>query len=53
MTWNDIPRDPSRSTLRQFAGLCVVVFGALAAVHYTRGHPARAAGFAALSRGFR
>ena len=30
MTWNDIPRDPPRHTLRQFGGLCLAVFGLLA-----------------------
>jgi hypothetical protein len=30
MRWSDIPFDPSRKTLRQFAGLWLVVFGGLA-----------------------
>ena len=30
MTWNDIPRNPSTATLRQFAGLWLVFFGGLA-----------------------
>ena len=30
MRWNDIPFDPARATLRQFAGLCLVVFGGMA-----------------------
>lgn len=29
MTWKDIPRNPSRSTLRQFAILWLLFFGAL------------------------
>ena len=30
MQWTDIPFDPPRTTLRQFAGLCLVVFGGMA-----------------------
>jgi hypothetical protein len=30
MRWTDIPFDPPRATLRQFAGLCLVVFGGMA-----------------------
>ena len=30
MRWSDIPFDPSRATLRQFAGLWLVFFGGLA-----------------------
>jgi hypothetical protein len=30
MQWSDIPFDPPRKTLRQFAGLCLGIFGALA-----------------------
>ncbi len=33
MTWNDIPRDPSVKTLRQFAGLCLLFFGGLGVWH--------------------
>src|SRR3984957_8855671 len=29
MTWSDIPRNPSRRTLRQFAGLWLLFFGGL------------------------
>jgi hypothetical protein len=31
MNWSDLPLNPSRRTLRQFGGLCVVFFGFLAA----------------------
>ena len=30
MQWSDIPFDPTRKTLRQFAGLWLVVFGGMA-----------------------
>ena len=30
MQWSDIQFDPSRKVLRQFAGLCLLVFGGLA-----------------------
>jgi hypothetical protein len=30
MRWSDIPRNPSDRTLRQFAGLCLLIFGGLA-----------------------
>ncbi len=33
MRWSDIPRNPDTRTLRQFAGLCLLVFGGLAAWH--------------------
>jgi hypothetical protein len=33
MTWSDIPRNPSRTTLRQFAGLWLVFFGGLGCRH--------------------
>jgi hypothetical protein len=33
MTWNDLPWRPSSRTLRQFAGLWLLVFGALACRH--------------------
>jgi hypothetical protein len=29
MQWSDIPRNPSSRTLRQFGGLCLVIFGGL------------------------
>ena len=39
MRWSDIPFDPSRTTLRQFAGLCLAVFGAMALWQaFVRGH---------------
>ena len=31
MRWADIPRNPTTRTLRQFGGLCLVVFGGLGA----------------------
>ena len=31
MNWSDVPRNPTPRTLRQFAGLCLLVFGASAA----------------------
>ncbi len=37
MTWNDIPRDPSVKTLRQFAGLCLLFFGSLGVWHLSHG----------------
>jgi Saxitoxin biosynthesis operon protein SxtJ len=30
MQWSDIPFDPPRKVLRQFAGLCLLIFGGLA-----------------------
>jgi multisubunit Na+/H+ antiporter MnhG subunit len=30
MRWSDIPFNPSHTTLRQFAGLCLIVFGGMA-----------------------
>lgn len=33
MTWSDIPRNPSRTTLRQFAGLWLLFFGGLGCWH--------------------
>ncbi len=38
MRWSDIPFDASRKTLRQFAGLWIVFFGALAAWQAWRGN---------------
>jgi RsiW-degrading membrane proteinase PrsW (M82 family) len=32
MQWSDIQFNPSEKTLRQFAGLCLVIFGALAII---------------------
>jgi hypothetical protein len=37
MTWNDIPRNPSAKTLRQFAGLCLLCFGTLGVWHLSQG----------------
>jgi hypothetical protein len=34
MQWTDIPFDPPRRTLRQFAGLSLVIFGGLAVWNY-------------------
>ena len=30
MNWSDVTRPPSTSTLRQFGGLCLIVFGGIA-----------------------
>jgi hypothetical protein len=39
MHWSDIPFDPPRKTLRQFAGLWLLAFGGLAVWEYAqRGH---------------
>ncbi len=38
MNWSDIPRNPSRRTLRQFAGLSLVFFGLLGTVKLATGH---------------
>ena len=37
MQWSDVTKAPSRRTLRQFAVLCLVVFGGLAALRMWRG----------------
>jgi hypothetical protein len=37
MTWKDIPRNPSATTLRQFAGLWLIFFGAIGYWRYTHG----------------
>ena len=37
MNWTDVTRSPSPRTLRQFAGLCLIVFGSLAAWRVWRG----------------
>ena len=34
MRWSDIPFSPSTKTLRQFAALCLVIFGTVAAWQY-------------------
>jgi hypothetical protein len=49
MTWNDIPRNPSRTTLWQFGGLCLVVFGVMAYLKFSAGSPVMGTIFAALS----
>ena len=50
MRWTDIPRDPSRATLRQFAGLWMIFFGGLALWEFlARGRPELAALLALLA----
>ena len=50
MRWSDIPFDPSRATLRQFAGLWLVFFGGLALWQgLVRGQTGLAALFAVLA----
>ncbi len=50
MRWSDMPIDPSRRTLRQFAGLWVLFFGGLACWQgLGRGHTGTAAVLAALA----
>jgi hypothetical protein len=39
MTWNDIPRHPSATTLRQFAGLWLLFFGGFGLWHLAHGRP--------------
>jgi hypothetical protein len=51
MRWSDIPRNPPESTLRQFAALCLVIFGALAWQSWSRGQVGVASVFAALAVG--
>jgi hypothetical protein len=52
MQWSDVTKAPSPKTLRQFAGLCLVVFGGLAAWRLWQGHAdARAAVLGALAVG--
>jgi hypothetical protein len=36
MLWSDFPSRPTERLLRQFAGLCLVIFGALAADQWLR-----------------
>ena len=38
MHWSDLPLKPSRRTLRQFGGLCLLFFGALAARSWLAHH---------------
>jgi hypothetical protein len=50
MQWSDVPFDPSRKTLRQFAGLSLVIFGGMAVWQgLVRGHTAPASIFAVLA----
>jgi hypothetical protein len=50
MQWSDIPWEPSRKTLRQFAGLWIVFFGGFALWQgLMRGHPTAAAVLAVLA----
>jgi hypothetical protein len=37
MQWSDVIKAPSRTHLRQFAGLCLIVFGGMAAWRWTHG----------------
>jgi hypothetical protein len=43
MRWSDLPLNPSRRTLRQFGGLCLVFFGMLAARSWLANPDARSA----------
>ena len=38
MQWSDVTKSPSEKMLRQFAGLCLVVFGTLAAWRWFSGN---------------
>lgn len=38
MRWSDIPRNPTRSTLRQFGLICLVFFGGMAAWRWVTTH---------------
>jgi hypothetical protein len=50
MQWSDVVKPPSRKTLREFAGLFLVVFLALAAWRWFRGeHDAWAVGLAVVA----
>jgi hypothetical protein len=50
MHWSDIPFDPPRTTLRQFAGLWLVFFGGMALWQaLVRGHPGLASILALLA----
>jgi hypothetical protein len=50
MHWSDIPLDPPRNTLRQFAGLCVIFFGGMALWQgLVRGHTTQALVFALIA----
>jgi hypothetical protein len=52
MRWYDIPRNPETRTLRQFAGLCLLIFGGLAVWNGVVHHrPVVAGVFAVLALG--
>jgi len=51
MHGSDLPRNPSSRSLRQFAGLWLVVFSILAGGQCARGRPVPAAALAALALG--
>jgi hypothetical protein len=52
MRWSDIPRNPSDRLLRQFAGLCLLFFGGMAAWRAWRQGPSPVVyGLAALALG--
>lgn len=38
MQWSDVTKAPAEKTLRQFAGLCLVIFGGLGAWRLVQGH---------------
>lgn len=49
MNWADIPRNPSERTLRQFAAIWLIAFGAFAVVQFLRGHEEPAVALAILA----
>ena len=51
MNWSDIPRHPSRRTLRQFAGLSLGTFGVLGAVKLAAGQTTTGTALLALGLG--
>jgi hypothetical protein len=51
MQWSDLPRNPSRSTLRQFAALSLGVFGVAAWRCHANGQPELAWAFGTLAVG--
>jgi len=51
MRWSDVNLKPNDRMLRQFALLCLVVFGALAAWQWSQHHRTAASVFAALAVG--
>ena len=38
MNWSDVTKTQSEKTLRQFAGLCLILFGGLGAWRFWQGH---------------